>query len=109
MSDEPTKAEIRKPKLENRGEVRISILEFRSLVTHHLALLTAFPVLGAVRDQQVEGFLIFFNRREAANGLVEAVIVLIVIHQGYFPHQDAILRTPKLVVETGRNRDAFPR
>ena len=56
----------------------------------------------------MEGFLILFNRREAANGFVEAVIVLIVIHQGHLSHQDAILRPPELVIETRRKRDAFP-
>ena len=56
----------------------------------------------------MEGLLIFFNHREAANGFVEAVIVTIVIHQGHLSHEDSPLRSPELVIEMRRKRDALP-
>jgi len=59
-------------------------------------------VPGIVHHQWMERFLILFNRREAPNGFVEAVIVLIVIHQGHLPHQDAVLLSAELMRETGR-------
>jgi hypothetical protein len=64
---------------------------------------------SVIWNQKMEGWFVLFDFGEAPDGLAEAVISSVVIHQRDLSHQDAAFRTPELMVEAGGEGDAFSR
>ena len=54
-----------------------------------------------VRDQRAGGRFIVFGLGKPPNGLAEAVVTVAIIDQRNLAYEDAILRSPKCMIEAG--------
>lgn len=81
----------------------------RGLPKFSNSLLQGLKVLLVVPIEQIQGFHVFFNVREAPDFFIKMIIDVIIVHPAYFPNENSSLTcfAPEFMVQPLGKADGF--